>query len=238
MFASTPVTGRNGWAAPTPLLSRIIPLPTAFSNRPRFLLKASIWWLLPLALAGALPDAWSADDPALRTHTRQTAVPLLPKVVQAMQEAVQEKGTVGAIPVCKEKAPQLLQDLRRQTGWTIRRVSLRTRHRETGTPDAWEARQLADFNIQAANGVKPETLEVGELLTTTDGSRVYRYLKALPVGEICLSCHGAPETFADDLTAALRKDYPDDRATSYRVGQIRGALSVTRPLGREPGNSK
>ncbi|HOL64497.1 MAG TPA: DUF3365 domain-containing protein [Accumulibacter sp.] len=185
---------------------------------------------LVLALASHLPNALAADEAALRAETRKTAVPVLPKVVQAMQEALKEKGTVDAIPICREKAPQLLQDIRRQTGWNIRRISLQTRHPETGTPDVWEARQLADFNIKAANGVKPETLEAGEIVTTADGRRVYRYIKALPVAEVCVSCHGAAETFSDDLKAALRKDYPLDRATGYSVGQVRGALSVIRSL--------
>ncbi|HQO30269.1 MAG TPA: DUF3365 domain-containing protein [Accumulibacter sp.] len=193
-------------------------------------LRAVLPVSLVLVLASHLPNALAVDEAALRAETRKTAVPVLPKVVQAMQEAVKEKGTVDAIPICKEKAPQLLQDIRRQTGWNIRRVSLQTRRPETGTPDVWEARQLADFNIQAANGVKPETLEAGEIVTTADGRRVYRYMKALPVSEVCVSCHGAPQTFSDDFKAALRKDYPHDRATGYSVGQVRGALSVIRPL--------
>jgi hypothetical protein len=90
--------------------------------------------------------AWAQEEAALLADTRKTALPVLPKVVQAMQTAVSEQGPVGAIPVCKEKAPQLLQDMRRQTGWNIRRVSLKTRNPATGTPDAWETR-LAGFNI-------------------------------------------------------------------------------------------
>lgn len=199
-------------------------------RHPSHFLRAVLPVSLVLALTSHLPNAQAADEAALREETRKTAVPVLPKVVQAMQEAVKEKGTVDAIPICKEKAPQLLQDIRRQTGWNIRRVSLQTRHPETGTPDVWEARQLADFNIRAANGIKPETLEAGEIVTTVDGRQVYRYMKALPVAEVCVSCHGAPETFSDDFKAALRKDYPRDRATGYRVGQVRGALSVIRPL--------
>ncbi|HNI74459.1 MAG TPA: DUF3365 domain-containing protein [Accumulibacter sp.] len=205
------------------------------SHLSRLLAALTLTGALGGAANAVLADAGAADDPALREEPRKTAVPLLPKVVQAMQEAVKEKGTVGAIPVCKEKAPQLLQDLRQRTGWQIRRVSLKTRHPETGTPDVWEARQLAEFDRQAANGVKPETLEVGQIVDTADGRRVYRYLKALPVGEVCLSCHGAPDTFSDDLSAALRKDYPQDRATGYGAGQVRGALSVTRPLAAPSG---
>lgn len=170
------------------------------------------------------------DGSALLDETRKTALPVLPRVIGAMQAAVKEQGAVGAIPVCKEKAPALLQEMRQQTGWDIRRVSLRTRHPATGTPDAWEARQLADFDIQVANGARAEQLEVGAIVVAADGQRSYRYLKALPVAEVCLSCHGPADTLSPDLKAALARDYPQDRATGYAVGEVRGALSVRRPL--------
>lgn len=186
--------------------------------------------VVSLSLAAAAHSAWAQDAASLLVDTRKTALPVLPKVVQAMQAAVQEQGPVGAIPICKQKAPQLLQEMRQQTGWNIRRVSLKTRNPATGTPDAWEVRQLADFNVQVANGAKPEQLEVGEIVIASDGKRSYRYMKALPVAEVCLSCHGPVDSLPADLKAALAKDFPQDRATGYSVGQVRGALTVIRPL--------
>jgi hypothetical protein len=193
-------------------------------------MKVAAAVVVSLSLFTLIAAARAEDTASLLADTRKTALPVLPKVVQAMQTAVQEQGPVGAIPVCKEKAPQLLQEMRQQTGWSIRRVSLRTRNPATGTPDAWEVRQLADFNIQVANGGKPEQLEVGEIVIAADGKRSYRYMKALPVAEVCLSCHGAAESLPADLKAALARDYPHDRATGYSTGQVRGALTVIRPL--------
>lgn len=174
--------------------------------------------------------ALAQDSGALLEETRKKALPVLPKVVKAMQQAVNDGGAVGAIPVCKVMAPQLLQEMRDQTGWSIRRVSLKTRNAATGTPDTWEARQLADFNIRAAGGAKPETLETSEIVTEADGLRTFRYIKALPVADVCLKCHGSDAALPADLRAALTRDYPHDRATGYVAGDVRGALSVKRPL--------
>ena len=193
-------------------------------------MKPTVAFLASLSLVSVMPAVRAQEEASLLVETRKTALPVLPKVVQAMQTAVQENGPVGAIPVCKEKAPQLLQEVRQQTGWSIRRVSLKTRNPATGTPDAWEARQLADFNIRVANGAKPEQLEVGEIVVAAGGQRSYRYLKALPVAEVCLSCHGPADSLSAELKAALARDYPQDRATGYAAGQVRGALSVIRPL--------
>ncbi len=181
-------------------------------------------------IAAAFSGAVSAQDlDALRLDTRQKALPVLPKVVGMMQETVAAKGAIEAIPVCKDKAPQLLREQAEKTGWNLRRVSLKTRNAERGTPDVWEARQLADFNIRAANGEKVETLEYGEIITDA-GKQTYRYIRAIPVGPVCLSCHGPAENIESGLKAELAKSYPHDMAMGYSQGQIRGALSVKRPL--------
>lgn len=176
----------------------------------------------------ALP-ALAQDMPSLTAETKKAVLPVIPKVVSAMEEAVAEKGVAGAIPVCKEQAPALIKEKRKETGWDIRRVSLKARNAERGTPDLWEVRQLVDFNIRAANGEKPETLEKSEIVTV-DGKQVFRYMKALPVGEVCLKCHGPVERMDTGLKAKLAESYPHDQATGYTKGQIRGALTVKRPL--------
>lgn len=173
--------------------------------------------------------ALAQDIGTLTAETRKMVLPVVPKVVSAMEEAVAEKGVAGAIPVCKEQAPALIKEKRKETGWDIRRVSLKARNAERGTPDLWEVRQLVDFNVRAANGEKPETLEKSEIVTV-DGKPVFRYMKALPVGEVCLKCHGPAETMDAGLKAKLAESYPHDQATGYSKGQIRGALTVKRPL--------
>lgn len=185
--------------------------------------------LLPMTLLLAALPALAHDIGALTAETKKAVLPVVPKVVNAMQEAVAAKGVAEAIPVCKEQAPALIQEKRRETGWDIRRVSLKARNDQRGTPDLWEARQLADFNIRAANGEKPETLEKSEIVTI-DGKPVLRYMKALPAGDVCLKCHGPAESLDPALKAKLAQTYPHDQATGYAKGQIRGALTVKRPL--------
>ena len=185
--------------------------------------------LVQIAMLLAALPALAQDIGNLTADTKKTVLPVVPKVVSAMQEAVAEKGIAGAIPVCKELAPELIKEKRKETGWDIRRVSLKARNAERGTPDLWEVRQLADFNIRAANGEKPETMEKSEIVML-EGKQVFRYMKALPVVEVCLSCHGAVDSLSADLKTALARDYPHDRATGYATGQVRGALSVIRPL--------
>jgi len=185
--------------------------------------------LLAISLLAAALPALAQDIGALTAETKKAVLPVVPKVVAAMQEAVAEKGVAGAIPVCKDQAPELIKAKRQETGWDIRRVSLKTRNAERGTPDLWEVRQLADFNIRAANGEKIDTMEKSEIVSI-DGKQVFRYMKALPVGDVCLKCHGAVDGMEAGLKAKLAESYPHDQATGYSKGQIRGALTVKRPL--------
>jgi hypothetical protein len=42
----------------------------------------------------------------------------------------------------------------------------------------------------------------------------------------CLACHGSPKQFDVAVADLLREKYPDDRAVGYKVGDLRGAVSV------------
>ncbi len=184
--------------------------------------------VIALLLSVALPAA-AENVEALTAETKKAVLPVVPKVVATMQETVAAKGATEAIPVCKEEAPRLIREVRESTGWSIRRVSLKPRNAERGTPDLWEARVLANFNIRAAAGERPDTIEHAEVVNE-DGRRYLRYMKALPTGDVCLKCHGPAESLDADLKTRLKASYADDQAVGYTKGQIRGALTVKRPL--------
>jgi len=103
-------------------------------------------------------------------------------------------------------------------------------HPLIGTPDAWEQKVLADFDQKAAAGAKPETLETAEIVTEPQG-KYFRYMKAVPTGAVCLACHGPAEKIGKEVKEQLSADYPHDKATGYGEGQIRGAITIKRPLG-------
>ncbi|MCB1955372.1 MAG: DUF3365 domain-containing protein [Rhodocyclaceae bacterium] len=187
----------------------------------RILLAALIAW-------GGCVQAGEVDG--LLERTRQEVLPVLPKVAGMMKHTVETEGVAAAIPVCKEKAPELMAEKAASLGWKIRRVSLKPRNAQRATPDAWEQAQLEAFDRRRAAGEDPKGIEVGEIVAAADGTRVFRYMKALPVAPVCVQCHGERDALAPELRAAIEQAYPQDRATGYAPGDLRGALSVTRPL--------
>lgn len=165
----------------------------------------------------------TADIKALKGEAiglvKQFGGQLKPKLKGAMQSG----GTVEAIKVCAESAPTIAQQVSTESGWTVKRVSLKARNATTATPDQWERETLAWFDAQQAAGVDPQTLVKAEIVEGT-----YRFMKAQPVEGLCLSCHG--ETLSPETEGALKEHYPNDVARGYELGQIRGAFSLSKVL--------
>lgn len=172
--------------------------------------------------------AWSAlaQTPEERVAASQAAAGQLTQQLGAeLRKELAVGGPAAAIGVCRHVAPEVASKLSRQMGARVARVSLKTRNPLLGTPDSWEQTVLAEFDRRAATGEKPETLEFTALVTEPAG-RYFRYMKAIPVQPLCLSCHGAQETIAPEVKEQLSQDYPHDRAVGYSVGQIRGAITI------------
>ena len=167
----------------------------------------------------------NAGDDAMLGEARKVATTLPPKLLAVLQEEISKSGPEGAITVCRDMAPKMAGEISRQTGWKIKRVSLKARNDVRAIPDAWEKAALEDFDKRAAAGEPPAQLEKGEKVDNE-----YRYAKALPVQPLCLSCHGPADQLSPAVKSALGQHYPNDRATGYSVGQIRGAISVRKPL--------
>jgi hypothetical protein len=189
--------------------------------------------LMLTALLPALVAGCASAPPADMTwvpQARSVATSVPPKLLAVLQEEVARGGPEGAIAVCREQAPALARAASEQSGWTVRRVSLRNRNPKA-VPDAWERAALEDFDRRAAAKESPATLERAEV-TLVNGQPVQRYMRALPTLALCTQCHGTAAQLSPAVTARLRALYPDDRATGYAVGDIRGAMTLSRPVPR------
>lgn len=182
--------------------------------------------LLLLNLMVCLPVL--AEEAPWLQDARKVASSVPPKLLQVLTEEIAKGGPESAIEVCKEKAPQMAKTASEQTGWSIRRVSLLNRNPKA-VPDGWERAALEDFDRRAAAGESPATLEKGEIVANGD-RKEYRYLKALPVQQICVACHGAPDQLDPKVKLQLQTLYPADKGVGYAIGQIRGAMTIRKAL--------
>jgi hypothetical protein len=183
---------------------------------------AGIGWLLaPAASSSPQVKQDKRVEPALK-QARQISSELTDKVRGLLLTELEKGGYDGAVGVCSEVAQNITQEFNRGTGRSVRRVSLGYRNTKD-IPDAYESRALKRFDRQ--NREKRLASEYYEVIRE-QGRDYLRYLKPIVAGKMCLNCHGRSEQFPSHVTAVLKEKYPDDRATGYREGDLRGAVSV------------
>ena len=161
--------------------------------------------VLTVMLLAVLPAF--ADDAPILAEARKVASTVPPKLLQVLSEEIVKGGPESAIGGCRDKAPEMARAASEQTGWTIRRVSLRNRNPKA-VPDTWERAALDDFDRRAAAGENPATLEKGEVVA-----------------------NGAADSLSPAVKAQLKQHYPDDKAiVGYSLGQIRGAMTIRKAM--------
>jgi hypothetical protein len=157
----------------------------------------------------------------------KAAIQELAGALQAeLKSAIQSGGPVSAIEVCNTRALPITRRVSDEQGLNISRVSLRNRN-PANQPNEWQAAVLEDFENQKAAGK-----DVGSLVWSdtveVDGGQEFRFMKAIPTGDVCLLCHGAQ--LAPGVSQVLTELYPEDKATGFSMGDIRGAFVVTREI--------
>lgn len=140
-----------------------------------------------------------------------------------LKKALADGGVQQAIEVCSVKAPEIAKNLTMTTQWQVKRVSLKARNKNNATPDKWEKSVLEEFNQRQQQGEKAKTISKTEIINDE-----FRFMKAQGTAPLCLTCHGSELSI--ETQAALKEYYPEDNATGYSLGQIRGAFSLTKKL--------
>ena len=177
-----------------------------------------------IVLSLALTNAANAgnDLKPLAQKSKAVVKEFMTQLKGELQSAMKAGGPVNAINVCNEKAPTIAKNLSDKYGWDIARTSLKTRN-ASNAPDAWETKVLNEFEARKAKGEKVKPMAYFEAVDNS-----FRFMKAIPTGEVCLKCHGG--NIAPPIKAKLQKLYPDDKATGYKLGDIRGAFTITQPM--------
>lgn len=150
---------------------------------------------------------------------------LLRTLVGRLTGAMEEGGTLHAVQFCSGEAMPLTRSVEADLaeGMELKRTSFRYRNPENA-PDPAEEMALRHFeNALQEYGEAPSSYvqKVSE--------DAYRYYQPLFVGEVCLRCHGDPESMDPAVLEALGERYPQDLATGYDAGDFRGVVRVTVP---------
>jgi hypothetical protein len=165
-------------------------------------------------------------------ESRDVAAAMLKELGQKLQAAMAEGGALNAIGVCHTQAPAIAARISAEENITITRIGTRVRNPVLGVPNDWQALALKEFEDGLAKGQKPADMEFVQAVKAGAGSRMeLRYAKPIVTQPMCLSCHGSGDDISQQVKAKLDELYPNDKANGYKVGELRGAVVVTRFIG-------
>ena len=153
---------------------------------------------------------------------RRVSNQLAEKVRGLLLQEIDKGGFSSAVRVCSELAQEMTLQFNAETGHHVRRISLKYRNPKN-VADAYEQRKLEEFNI--LNQKEELSKEYSEIVEE-QGKKYLRYLRPLIVAPVCVNCHGPKENIPQEVKTILAERYPDDRATGFLVGDVRGAVTV------------
>lgn len=142
-----------------------------------------------------------------------------------LQMALLQGGVTNALPFCSLAASPLTASMGSKHGVVIRRVTLKPRN-PTGRADQAEATILERFDA-ALTGTNPPQPFVTNFTATT----ATVFAPIVLNNELCLKCHGEPDKDISPANiAVIRQLYPQDEATGFKLGQLRGAWRIDIPV--------
>jgi hypothetical protein len=126
------------------------------------------------------------------------------------------QGPLHAVTVCKDQAPAIAKSLS-VDGVAMGRTSHRLRNPANTAPE-WADKVLRRY-VQENGERNPVVVPLAR-------NRV-GYVEPILLQPLCATCHG--KSLAPELAAHLQKAYPEDRATGFDVGDLRGVFWVEYP---------
>jgi hypothetical protein len=160
------------------------------------------------------------------TKARNAADGLFQRVRGLLMEKMKDGNFVEAAEVCSNVAQNMTKEFAEEQGADVYRVSLKLRN-SLNRPDKFEKKHLKMFDRLRAENQPVE--EYSEVVGAGD-KRMLRYMKPVIIQESCLKCHGDSSQIPAEVRKILFEKYPKDKATGYKIGDVRGAISVRIPL--------
>jgi hypothetical protein len=104
---------------------------------------------------------------------------------------------------------------------TVHRTSLKYRNSEN-SPKSDERKVLRKMQEDFDAGKKLPTMLVKKIYNNT-----YKVYKPIYINKgVCLKCHGDFKTINKKAYKIIKENFPNDKATDYKMGDLRGAFVV------------
>lgn len=163
-----------------------------------------------------------AQDQAIQKGSALASA-LVQKLSGELKAQIQSGGAVGALHFCTQNALVLSDQIAQESNTSIKRVSAKNRNPiNAATPEEQNILKQWEGLLQTQ-----QPLPAYKIQAYSDGGYTY-YQPIVIANEACLKCHG--DIAADSpLYKAIKATYAEDKATGYKIGDLRGMIVITLP---------
>jgi hypothetical protein len=160
---------------------------------------------------------------AVKAVGQKASATLLQALGGNLKKHLKAGGPMAAFGFCSDNAYTLTEEVDRSLGddVSVKRISLKYRN-PANAPQGSEKAILESLQTLKANAVV-----LPKAVVEVVGDGTYKYYKPLLISkEACLKCHGDLGK-TSELAKAIGARYPEDKATGYKMNDLRGAIVVT-----------
>ena len=176
-----------------------------------------------LALSLPLLVTANSEVPKEVINKGKNATQMLIKTLGSnMKKNLKAGGAMQALDFCSQEAYTLTQSVNEKLpkGVEVKRVSLKNRS-PLNTAKQDEMKVLLELHALQKQNKKLPNFVVKQI-----DEHTYKFYKPLVINKgVCLKCHGDIQN--EKLANEIAKRYPDDKATGYKMGDLRGAVVTT-----------
>lgn len=159
-------------------------------------------------------DALDATNQTQRDYGLASRDALAAALLDKLTRVIMSSGPETAIAVCRDEAPKLAEKIGQERQVRIGRTSFRLRNPQN-LPPAW----AAEWIESRAEEPRFAKSDQGDLAI----------LAPIRLKRECLMCHGAADQLAPAVVERLSSLYPQDQATGFAEGDLRGWFWIEVP---------
>ena len=160
----------------------------------------------------AAPAATTTETPQDKAMAAKTA--LFMRLSGRLMDVMSSGGPAAAIEVCSKEASEIAAEVGEELGVKIGRTAIKLRN-SNNLPPTWAE------SLMTENATEPQFTKVND---ETLGA-----LLPIKLQPQCMTCHGPKDKISAEVQSQLAKLYPNDTATGFQTGDLRGWFWVEVP---------
>lgn len=178
-------------------------------------------------LSGCIKKVESKRDAAIESAKKvatEAANSYLKELKSILVREMKNGGPEAVFAVCSDTAQQFTKKFSTEKGIEIKRVAFLNRN-DANIPDAGEMMWLKEFeNMMKGSSFNKDTVLFR--VEKTGKETTLHLVKPILLAEECVVCHGSEEQIPEGIKKLIDEKYPNDKATNFKPGDLRGAVSV------------